>query len=378
MPKSGKTKPANCPNWFADRAQMTELMTASVTQTDAVIIGAGPVGLFQVFQLGLLGLHAHVIDSLPHPGGQPAELYADKPIFDIPGIPVCTGQQLTHNLLAQIAPFRATFHWEQVVTELQPQPDGRFLVSTSQGTRLLAKTVFIAAGVGAFQPRSIKLDGMEPFLNRQVFHRIHDAADLAGQQVLIVGDGEDAIDWALRLSDAGPGAAASVVLIHRRDAFKAPPDKVAAMRERCAQNRMQFLAGQPVGAVTDAHQLTHLKVLGSDGITRQVAVDRLLILLGLSPKLGPVTEWGLDIERKQLVVDTEKFSTSVPGIFAVGDINTYPGKKKLILCGFHEATLAAYAAAHIIHPDQPVLLQYTTTSPQLHKRLGVNLHLQSD
>lgn len=357
---------------------MTKPVTASVTQTDAVIIGAGPVGLFQVFQLGLLGLHAHVIDSLPHPGGQPTELYPDKPIFDIPGIPVCTGQELTRNLLVQIAPFDATFHLGQVVTQLQVQPDGRFLIAPSQGTQLLAKTVFIAAGVGAFQPRSIKLDGLDEFLERQVFHRIHHPADLAGQRVLIVGDGEEAIDWALRLSDAGPGAAASVVLIHRRDAFKAPADKVAAMRERCAQNRMQFLAGQPIGLVKDADQLTHLKVLASDGVTRLVEVDRLLVLLGLSPKLGPITEWGLDIERKQVLVDTEKFSTSVPGVFAVGDINTYPGKKKLILCGFHEATLAAYAAVNLIHPHQPVLLQYTTTSPQLHQRLGVRTPVQPD
>lgn len=357
---------------------MTEPVAASVTQTDAVIIGAGPVGLFQVFQLGLLGFDAHVIDSLPHPGGQPTELYPDKPIFDIPGIPVCTGQQLTENLLAQITPFRATFHLEQVVTELQPQPDGRFLVSTSQGTQLMAKTVFIAAGVGAFQPRSIKLDGLEAFHERQVFHRAQHAAHMAGQQVVIVGDGEDAIDCALHLSESGPQAAASVVLIHRRDAFKAPAAKIEAMRERCARHRMQFLAGQPVGMATEGDRLTHLKVTASDGVTRMVAVDSLLVLLGLSPRLGPVTHWGLDIERKQLVVDTEKFSTSVRGIFAVGDINTYPGKKKLILCGFHEATLAAYAAASIMQPDQAVLLQYTTTSPQLHQRLGVKLPVLPD
>jgi len=339
-------------------------------ETDAVIVGAGPVGLFQVFELGLLEIKAHVIDSLAYPGGQPVELYPDKPIYDIPAIPVCTGQELTDALLKQIQPFGATFHLGQEVTDVQKQDDGRFFVQTSKGTRFLTKTIFIAAGVGAFQPRTLKVDGLDQFEGSQLFYRVKNPADFAGKNMVIVGGGDSALDWVLNFVE-GPNKAESVILIHRRDGFKAAPASVAKMKALCDAYEMQFVIGQVTGIEEKNGRLTGAKVTGADGVTRVVPLDVLLVFFGLSPKLGPIAQWGLQIERKQLVVDTEKFSTSVPGIFAVGDINTYPGKKKLILSGFHECALAAFGAMPIIFPDKKVFLQYTTTSPKLHKVLGV-------
>jgi len=352
-------------------ASSVTLSLGGAIDTDAVIVGAGPVGLFQVFELGLLEIKAHVIDSLAYPGGQCVELYPDKPIYDIPAVPVCTGQELTDNLLKQIAPFGATFHYGQEVTTVQKQDDGRFFVETSKGTRFLTKTIFIAAGVGAFQPRTLKVDGLEAFEGSQLFYRVKNPDDFAGKNLVIVGGGDSALDWALDFVKDTPHKAESVILIHRRDGFKAAPANVAKMKELCEAYEMQFIVGQVTGYEERDGQLTGAKVTGADGVTRVVPLDVLLVFFGLSPKLGPIAEWGLDIERKQLKVDTEKFSTSVPGIFAVGDINIYPGKKKLILSGFHECALAAFGAMPIISPDKKVFLQYTTTSPKLHKVLGV-------
>ncbi|MEY4651985.1 MAG: hypothetical protein RI884_566 [Pseudomonadota bacterium] len=341
-------------------------------ETDAVIIGAGPVGLFQVFELGLLEIKAHVIDSLAYPGGQPIELYPDKPIYDIPAIPVCTGKELTDALLKQIEPFGATFHLGQTVTVVDKQADGRFLLETSKGTRFITKTIFIAAGVGAFEPRTLKVEGLEKFDGSQLFYRVKNPADFAGKNLLIVGGGDSALDWTLNFTAEGPNKAESVILVHRRDGFKAAPASVAKMKELCEQYEMQFIVGQVTGYEERDGKLVGAKVTGGDGVTRVVPTDTLLVFFGLSPKLGPIADWGLDIERKQLVVDTEKFSTNMPGIFAVGDINTYPGKKKLILSGFHECALAAFAAAAIVFPEKgKIHLQYTTTSPKLHKVLGV-------
>jgi thioredoxin reductase (NADPH) len=341
-------------------------------EADAVIVGAGPVGLFQVFELGLLEIKTHVIDSLAYPGGQPTELYPDKPIYDIPAIPVCTGQELTDRLLTQIKPFGATFHLSQEVTAVQAQEDGRFFVATSKGTRFLTKTLFIAAGVGAFQPRLLKVDGIEKFDGTQLFYSAKNPAQFAGKHLIVIGGGDSALDWALNFASDGPHRAESVTLIHRRDGFQAAPASVARMRALCERREMQFVVGQVTGFQEEAGRLSGLKVTDPDGVTRVAPADMLLVFFGLSPKLGPIAEWGLDIERKQLVVDTEKFSTSVPGIFAVGDVNTYPGKKKLILSGFHECALAAFGAAPYIFPDKKVMLQYTTTSPRLHKVLGVD------
>ncbi|MFT3821704.1 MAG: NAD(P)/FAD-dependent oxidoreductase [Rubrivivax sp.] len=340
-------------------------------ETDAVIVGAGPVGLFQVFELGLLEIKAHVIDTLGYPGGQCIELYPDKPIYDIPAVPVCTGKELTDNLLKQIEPFGATFHFGQEVSVVRKQDDGRFYVETSKGTQFLTKTVFIAGGVGSFQPRTLKVDGLNKFDETQLFYRVKNPAQFAGKNLVIVGGGDSALDWTLNFVQDGPNQAESVILLHRRDGFRAAPASVARMRELCEAMEMQFIVGQVTGFDETEGRLSALKVTGGDGVTRVVPLDVLLVFFGLSPKLGPIADWGLGIERKQIVVDTEKFETNVPGIFAVGDINTYPGKKKLILSGFHEAALAAFGASPYIFPEKRVLLQYTTTSPKLHKVLGV-------
>lgn len=340
-------------------------------ETDAVIVGAGPVGLFQVFELGLLEIKAHIVDSLAYPGGQCIELYPDKPIYDIPAVPVCTGKELTDNLLKQIEPFGATFHLGQEVTRVEKRADGRFDVETSKDTRFVTKTIFVAGGVGAFQPRLLKVEGLDKYDGTQLFYRVKNPAQFAGKNLVIVGGGDSALDWTLNFVQDGPNRAESVILIHRRDGFKAAPASVARMRELCEAYEMQFLVGQVTGIDEVNGKLAGVKVTGNDGITRVVPLDMLLVFFGLSPKLGPIAEWGLNLERKQIVVDTEKFETNTPGIFAVGDVNTYPGKKKLILSGFHEAALAAFAAAPYIFPDKRIHLQYTTTSPKLHKVLGV-------
>jgi thioredoxin reductase (NADPH) len=340
-------------------------------ETDAVIVGAGPVGLFQVFELGLLEIKAHIIDSLAYPGGQCIELYPDKPIYDIPAVPVCTGKELTDNLLKQIEPFGATFHLGQEVTVVQKQPDGRFFVETSKGTRFLSKTIFIAGGVGSFQPRLLRVDGLDKFNDSQLFYRVKTPAQFAGKNLVIVGGGDSALDWTLNFVQEGAHKAESVILLHRRDGFKAAPASVSKMRELCEAYEMQFVVGQITGFEEADGKLSQVKVTGGDGVTRLMPLDMLLVFFGLSPKLGPIAEWGLNLERKQIMVDTEKFETSTPGIFAVGDVNVYPGKKKLILSGFHEAALAAFGAAPYIFPDKRIHLQYTTTSPKLHKVLGV-------
>jgi thioredoxin reductase (NADPH) len=343
----------------------------SMIQTDALVVGAGPVGLFQVFQLGLLDIKAHVVDSLPHPGGQCIELYADKPIYDIPGTPRTSGRELVASLLKQIEPFGACFHLGQEVSSVAPQADGRFLVETSNGTVFLAKTLFIAAGVGSFQPKRLKIDGLDKFENTQLFHHSGESARFAGKNLLVVGGDEAAVHWATHLAEPGPHQAQSVTLLHRRDVLQAPPEVLARFDAFRKSGAVRFQVGQVTGTSTADGSLIAAHITDVDGNTAALPVDSMLVLLGLSPKLGPLTQWGLDMERKQLLVDTEKFSTSVPGIFAVGDINTYPGKKKLILCGFHECALAAFGAAELIFPDQKIQLQYTTTSPKLHKLLGV-------
>lgn len=354
-------------------AQPSEPVDSSTSpiETDAVVIGAGPVGLFQVFQLGLLEIKAHVVDALPYPGGQPVELYPDKPIYDIPAIPVCNGRELTDALLQQIAPFGAQFHLGQTVSVVERQPDGRFLLATDRHTHLLSRTVFIAAGVGAFEPKRLKLPGIEVFENRQLFYHVRQAADHAGQHLVIVGGDEAAVRRAIECAQAGPHRAASVTLVHRRDLLQTQADDVKRLRELHDAGDLRVVTGQVDGFDTSDGRLSRISVTGPDGVPQALALDHLLVLQGLSPKLGPLTHWGLQLERKQVVVDTETCSTSTPGIFAVGDVNHYPGKKKLIVCGFHECVMAAYAAAALVHPEQPVRLEYTTSSTRLHQLLGV-------
>ncbi|MFO1393656.1 MAG: NAD(P)/FAD-dependent oxidoreductase [Steroidobacteraceae bacterium] len=335
--------------------------------TDALVIGAGPAGLFQVFELGLLGVKAHVVDTLRHPGGQCAELYPDKPIYDIPALPVCGAQELVDRLLEQIKPFGATFHFGQEVVSLSRQGDGTFLVGTSAGTRFIAKTVVVAAGLGSFQPRRLGVEGADAFEDRQVHYRVRNAADFHGQRLVIFGGGDSALDWVLDLH----GKAKSIVHVHRRPEFRAAPASVARMKELVAAGRMTYVEGTAAALLKDGDRLVGITVKRSDGATVDLEADHVLAFFGLHPKLGPIAEWGMELDKKALKVDTAKFQTSVPGIFAIGDINTYPGKKKLILSGFHEAALAAFAIAEHLNPAKKVHLQYTTTSPIMQKRLGV-------
>ena len=353
------------------RIPMAEVtFTAEAIHTDAVIVGAGPVGLFQAFQLGLQDIRCHVIDALPHVGGQCVELYADKPIYDIPGIPVCTGRELIERLQTQIQPFAPTFHLNQEVTEVVRLDDGRLSVRTSTQQHFVCKTLFIAAGVGAFQARKLAVEGAAELETSHVHYRLAATPRFAGQDVVVLGGEESAVAAALKLT-LETNAPRSVTLMHRRDVFAAAPVLLQAMRDAIANGTLQLKIGQPTALLRTAHQLHAVQVATPEGQTIEHPAHHVLAFLGLSPKLGPIANWGLAIERKQLVVNTETFATDVPGIFAVGDINTYPGKKKLILCGFHEATLAAFGAAAIVHPTRKTLLQYTTTSTELHRLLGL-------
>ncbi|HYA60069.1 MAG TPA: NAD(P)/FAD-dependent oxidoreductase, partial [Burkholderiaceae bacterium] len=274
-------------------------------ETDALIIGAGPVGLFQVFELGLLEIKAHVIDSLPRIGGQCIELYPDKPIYDIPAVPVCTGRELTERLLKQIEPFGATFHLGQTVTRVERQDDARFLVETSHGNRFLARTIFIAAGVGAFDSRRLRLPDIDKFEGRQLFYRVKNPAQFAGKNLVIAGGGDSALDWALSFAQEGPNQARSLVLVHRREGFRAAPASVAKMRELCDRRKMQLLIGQIVGFEEIDGRLAALKVTDADGATGVISLDALLVFYGLSPRLGPIANWGLQLERKQILASTE-------------------------------------------------------------------------
>ncbi len=338
------------------------------TVTDAVVVGAGPVGLFQVFELGLLGLRAEVVDSLPQIGGQCIELYPDKPIYDIPAIPVCTAKELIERLAEQIRPFSPGLHLGQEVMQVAPRPDRRFDVVTSRGLRFDAGAVIIAGGVGSFQPRRLGLEGAERHEGTSIHYRIKDAAQFAGRDLVILGGGDSALDWTLELVEK----AHSVVLVHRRAEFRAAPASVQRMLQLREAGRLDHIEGQVQSLVIDGERLHGVRVLARDGVTRTVSLDHLLVFWGLHPKLGPIAEWGLELHRRTILVDTARFQTSVPGIFAVGDINEYPGKKKLILSGFHEAALAAFGVREHLAPGEKVHLQYTTTSPLLQRRLGVS------
>lgn len=335
--------------------------------TDALIVGAGPVGLFQVFELGLLDIRAHVVESLPQVGGQCTELYPDKPIYDIPALPVCGAQELIDRLMKQIEPFEPQFHLGQEVTHVIPDIDGGFHVRTSLGTEFKTRTMIIAGGVGSFQPRRLRLAQAPAHEGLQLHYRVTDPSRFEDQDIVVLGGGDSALDWALELQQY----ARSVLLIHRRDEFRAAPASVARMHQLCEEFQMQFLQGNVTELLGDPGQLSGVRVTGSDGIVRSVSLDQLLVFFGLSPKLGPIADWDLGLLKNQIPVDTEKFQTRIPGIFAVGDINTYPGKKKLILSGFHEAALASFAVQQHLNPEGKVYLQYTTTSPKMHARLGV-------
>ena len=352
-------------------------MAAPPLKTDALIIGAGPAGLFQAFELGLREISAHIVDALPFAGGQCVELYGDKPIYDIPALPRCTGRELTERLLEQLKPFAPAFHLDQLVSGVAPAAGGRFDVRTRAGLRFDCGAIVLAAGVGAFVPRTLKVAGLEAFEGRQLFHRAESipAQALAGTQVLVSGATEQALAFATRLCEAvargAPDAPARVTLIHRRDAFDATDATVAAFRGACGAGALHFIAGQPTGLQADGDRLTALTLLDATGASVTLPVDTVVVLQGLSPKLGPLADWGLALERRQVQVETAKFATSVPGLFAIGDVVHYPGKQRLILSAFHEATLAAAGVAGHLSPGDDGPLEYTTSSPRIHKLLGV-------
>jgi len=336
-------------------------------QTDAVIVGAGPVGLFQVFELGLLGLKAEVVDSLPQVGGQCAELYPEKPIYDIPAWPVIGAQELIDKLMEQIAPFDAGFHLGQQVTQFEKREDGRFTVVTSKGTEFDAGAVIIAAGLGAFQPRRLRAKGIDTIDPSRIHYKVTDRERFRGKRLLILGGGDSALDWTMDLADI----AASIDLVHRRKEYRGQVASVARVRELAGEGRVserQGIISQAEAGESGGIRL-HLMDLERNRFT--VEGDEVLVFWGLAPDLGPIAEWGLELEKKQIQVDTEKFQTSVEGIFAIGDINWYPGKKKFILSGFHEAALAAFGVQKHVYPEARQFVQYTTTSPIMHKRLGV-------
>ncbi|NJO13224.1 MAG: NAD(P)/FAD-dependent oxidoreductase [Gammaproteobacteria bacterium] len=355
----------DAPEAHAER-QLSEPESAPI-ECEVVIVGAGPCGLFQIFELGLLGMRAHIVDSLAHPGGQCTELYPDKPIYDIPALPVCGAQELIDRLMQQIQPFGAQFHLGQEVTEVRKQADGVFFVRTSRGTSFHTRTLVIAGGVGSFQPRRLGVEGAEAYEGSQIHYRVRNAAALHDQDLLIFGGGDSALDWVIELC----GKARSLTLVHRRADFRAAPASVARMRELVAAGKMRYVEGIARSLIVSGERLTGVRVHGTDGTDHELGAGQVLAFFGLHPKLGPIAQWGLDLDKRTIRVDTARFETSIPGIFAIGDINTYPGKKKLILSGFHEAALAAFAIQHHIYPEKKQLLQYTTTSPIMHKRLGV-------
>jgi len=321
-----------------------------VIHTDVVVVGAGPVGLFQVFE------------------GQCTELYPDKPIYDIPAVPICTGDELTEALLKQIEPFSASMHLGEEVTVVKKVGENGFHVETRNGKKFAAKAVVIAGGVGSFQPRPIRVKNAENYAGKSLHYRVKDPQQFAGKKLVILGGGDSALDWAVELA----GIAAHVTVVHRRDEYRAAPATVDTMRALEADGAISTIENAKATAFEGSGDtITGVTVQAKEREPVDLLADHVLVFFGLAPKLGPIAEWGLDINRKTINVDTEKFETSESGIYAVGDINYYPGKKKLILCGFHEAALAAFAIKAQIEPGKKVHVQYTTTSPIMHERLGV-------
>ena len=342
-------------------------MKQEIFETDVAIVGAGPVGLFAVFELGLLGLKAHLVDILDRPGGQCAELYPEKPIYDIPAVPVCTGQELTNQLMEQCAPFEPRFHFSQMVESLEKQEDGRWSLVTDIGTRIIAPVICIAAGGGSFMPKKPPIPDIDAYENTSVFYAVRQMELFRDKRLVIVGGGDSALDWTLNLQPL----AKELTLIHRRDDFRAAPDTVEKMRALVSEGKMQFQTGQVSELHGDDGQLSSITIKKADKTTEQIECDMLLPFFGLTMKLGPIANFGLQLHENLIPVDTEKFETSEPGIFAIGDINHYPGKLKLILSGFHEGALMAQQAFRYCRPDEKLRFQYTTSSTDLQKKLGV-------
>jgi thioredoxin reductase (NADPH) len=335
-------------------------------KTDVVIIGAGPIGIFAVFELGLLDLKAHLIDILDRPGGQCTELYPEKPIYDIPGLVEVTGQGLTDRLMDQIKPFGATFHLSQMAEALEKTADG-WRVTTDAGTQIEARVVVIAAGGGSFTPKKPPIPGIETYENESVFYAVRKMERFRDKTVVIAGGGDSALDWTLNLQPI----AKKVVLVHHRDGFRAAPDSVNKMRALVADGKMEFHIASIKSLVGEGNKLSAITFNNKERGDYQVAAEMLLPFFGLTMKLGPVANFGLNLNENLIPVDTEKFESSIPGIFAIGDINTYPGKLKLILSGFHEGALMSQQAFRYCRPDEKLRFQYTTSSSSLQKKLGV-------
>ena len=343
-----------------------EHITGETVDTDVAIIGAGPVGLFAVFELGLLDLNAHLVDILDRPGGQCAELYPEKPIYDIPGIPEISGQGLVDQLMEQIKPFGATFTFSEIVTALDGNVDDGFQLTTDNDTIVRAKVIVIAAGGGSFQPKRPPIPGIDAFEGTGVHYSVRQMEAFRDHDLLIVGGGDSALDWTLNLQPI----AQSLTLVHRRPQFRAAPDSVNRMFALRDEGKINFIEGQVAALKSDGDMLSGATIKTADGET-DIVCSRLLPFFGLTMKLGPIADWGINLTENLIPVDTEAFQTSEPGIFAVGDINTYPGKLKLILSGFHETALMAQAVKRIVHPDERIVFQYTTSSSSLQKKLGV-------
>ncbi len=338
-------------------------------KTDVLIIGAGPCGLFAVFELGLLDMKAHLVDILDKPGGQCAELYPEKPIYDIPALPMVTGDGLTKALLEQIKPFDPIFHFQDMVQTIEKIGDPLFRVTTDQGKVFEVKVVVIAAGGGSFQPKRPPIPGIEAYEDKSVHYAVRRMEDFRGKRLLIAGGGDSALDWTLNLAPV----ASELTLLHRRDDFRAAPDSVNKMKALVAAGQINLAIGQVTSLEGADGQVAAVTIKHNDGSLSSIACDAILPFFGLTMKLGPVADWGLKLKDNELIeVDTESFETNVPGIFAIGDINTYPGKLKLILCGFHEGALMAQKAYHYVYPGKKLTFQYTTSSTSLQKKLGVN------
>ena len=336
-------------------------------KTDVLIIGAGPVGLFAVFELGLLDIKAHLVDILDKVGGQCAELYPEKPIYDIPGIPLITGHGLTDALMQQIKPFHPTFHLNEMVTALEKTGEPGFRLRTDAGKTFEAKCVVVAAGGGSFQPKRPPIQGIEPYEEKSVFYAVRKMDAFRDKRLLIVGGGDSALDWTLNLQPI----AKRLTLVHRRDDFRGAPDSVNKMRALVAAGGMDLKIGQVTTLEGGDGQLAACSIKGNDGAVARVEVDAMLPFFGLTMKLGPVADWGIKMDDELIPVDTAAFETNIPGLFAVGDINTYPGKLKLILSGFHEVALMAQKAHRYVYPEKKLVFQYTTSSTSLQKKLGV-------
>jgi len=329
-----------------------------MVKTDICIIGAGPVGLFAVFEAGLLKMRCHLIDALPKIGGQLSEIYPHKPIYDIPGLPAINAQQLVDNLLEQISPFNPTFTLGERVEILTRQVDGSYHIIGNEGTVIHAAVVVIAGGLGSFEPRKPEIPGLTDFEGRGVAYMVKNPEAYRNKRVVVAGGGDSALDWTVFLSDV----AAKVTLVHRSDSFRGAPDSAEKVFSLAKRGKIDVLLQSNLSGVRGNGALSHVTVIGKDKTEMSLEADALIPLFGLSPKLGPIANWGLTIDKSAIAVDTSDYSTGVERIYAIGDINTYPGKLKLILCGFHEAALMAQSAFRYVYPDEKLSFKYTTVN----------------